>query len=150
MFSISASSLKSSVVFTKVWNRKCLIFLVLTVHWMLLSFSYNTMQCSYFSSWFGKKPQIVIKTALRSHVTCSYFLSSWPVPFFSFSCFPWLLFTLLHPCWQSLQFLMQHTIDSGCWCLWEREGQICSWEIVPQNDRFYMKWRLCIDAYFEV
>lgn len=40
-----------------------------------------------------------MKTALSSHVTCLDVLSSRSVPFFSFNCFPWLLFTL-NSCWK--------------------------------------------------
>lgn len=72
----------------------------------------------------GKSPQMVLKPSHSSCVTCFYFLSPCSVPFFSFSYFPWLDFSLT-PCQQI-------------------QEQVMSWEIVPQTQRFYMKWRLCI------
>lgn len=73
-----------------------------------------------------KSPQIVLKPSHSSCVTCFYFLSPCSVPFFSFSYFPWLDFTLT-PC-QQIAVPMS-----------VREEQVISWEIVPQTQRFYMK-----------
>lgn len=71
-----------------------------------------------------KKPSDGVKTFSHSScVTCFYFLSPCSVPFFSFSYFPWLDFTLA-PC-QQIPVPMA-----------VREGQVISWEIVPQTQRF--------------
>lgn len=78
-----------------------------------------------------KSPQMVSKSSHSSCVTCFYFLSPCSVPFFSFSYFPCLDFTLT-PC---QQILVPVSV---------REKQVISWEIVPQTQRFYMKWRLYI------